>query len=499
MADAEAAGPQKQEPTTTMTAIPIAIYWSIALWGLASRRPVLLYLFFATLPFGSLAVVPPALTAGLTFVPTPMTGLLLILKTFVDGQRLLIGIGSALDVRRLGLLFAFWIVAVIATVFMPRLFEGVMIIPVRGDVSGAGPLMPTTQNFSQLAYITISILMVFAFAQLLKTRAMRQSILHALVLAAAITIATGLLDYASQFVPLSPLLEPFRTATYTLLTEAEVLGGKRVVGLMPEASSFGSLCLSLLCILYFLRRGILDDRMRDLYLPPLLLGLFGFSWLSTSSATYVGLALFLGMAALEWIVRFFETRFSSLRRRHLGLEFALVVAAVGGVLLVVLFKPSLIDAFYATIDRLVLTKTGTSSYEERNMWTAVSLEALVQTYGIGVGLGGTRASNSVVATVSNVGVVGAIFYFGFIIQCLLRRASAADTEGRVLISGLRFAFVPPFVVGLLIGTTADFGALGAFRYGLFTAIGLGGLYSALQTTSIQRITPSDPVSAWRNV
>lgn len=107
-----------------MTLLPIALYWSVAIWGLLSRRPVLLVLFFVGLPFGSFAVVPPALTAGLTFVPTAMTSLLLITKTFANGHRLSIALASALDPRRLGVLTAFWLVSAIITIFMPRLFQG---------------------------------------------------------------------------------------------------------------------------------------------------------------------------------------------------------------------------------------------------------------------------------------------------------------------------------------------------------------------------------------
>jgi hypothetical protein len=133
---------------------------------------------------------------------------------------------------------------------------------------------------------------------------------------------------------------------------------------------------------------------------------------------------------------------------------------------------------------MVLEKPTSESFEQRNMWTAVSMGALHDTYGIGVGLGGTRASNSMIAMASNVGIVGAIFYVGFVIQSFLRRAAPDDKEGEVLVSGFRYAFVPSFVVGLLIGTTPGFGGLGAFRYGLLTAIGLGGgLYASLYTAS----------------
>ena len=460
-----------------MTAIPIVIYWIIAIWGLFSRRPVLLYLFFLTLPFGSFAVIPPVLTAGLTFVPTPMTAMLLIGKTFVKPAYLMRAISSALDVRRLGLLTGFMLMAIVVTIFMPRIFANrVMVIPIRGDLSTASPLFPTAQNISQIAYLTISIVSVAVFAQILKTAKMQQTVLHALVWASALTIFTGMLDFASQYVAIGQLLDPFRTATYALLVDVELTTGKRVVGLMPEASSFGSLCLSLLCLVYFMRRAIDHNRTREIYAPALCIGLIGFAWLSTSSATYLGLALFFVMAAVEWIMRFVDNRYDPLRKRYLNVEFAAVILAVVAAALIMLLEPAIIETVSKMIDRMVFQKTETSSFEERNMWTYVSLNALAQTWGIGVGIGATRASNSVVAAVSNVGIIGAIFYFGFIIQSLLRRAAPGDNRGQAIIRALRYAFVPTFLVGLLIGTTPDFGPFGAFRYGMLTAIGVGSIY-----------------------
>lgn len=460
-----------------MTLLPILAYWSVALWGLFSRRPVLLYLFFIGLPFGSFAVIPPAVTGNLTIIPTSATALLLIVKVLGKERAVLTALSAAFDFRRLALLFAFWLVAAIVTIFMPRLYAGqVMIVPVRGDVSGASPLLPSMQNISQLAYLTISVMAVFAFAQMLKTTQMREMSLHALLVGAAATVATGFLDFASQHAPISPLLEIFRTASYALLVDVEVLGGKRVVGLMPEASSFGSLCLSMLCLLYFLRRGMHDARARNIYAPVLIVLLMLLTWMSTSSAAYVGLAVFFAVAILEWAVRFTGTRYRHLRRRHLAGEFWCVAAAAAGLAIIILLKPSLLDSVMATIDRMVFQKTSSSSFEERNMWTAVSLNALISTYGFGVGLGATRASNYGVALVSNVGIIGAVLYFAFAAQCYLRRAAPDDAEGGVLVIAAWYASIPTFVVGLLIGTTADFGSLGAFRYGLLTAIGIGGLY-----------------------
>ncbi|MBM1175616.1 hypothetical protein JQC81_32670, partial [Microvirga arabica] len=183
------------------------------------------------------------------------------------------------------------------------------------------------------------------------------------------------------------------------------------------------------------------------------------------------------VATIEWTVRFVETHYNKLRRRHLGSELLLVFLAAAGLAFIVLFKPSIVEGIIETIDRMVFQKTDSSSFQERNMWTATSLQALLSTYGLGVGVGGTRSSNQIVAVASNTGIIGAMLYYLFIIQSLTRRAAPHDIEGAVLVSALRYSFVPSFVISLLISPTADFGEGGAFRYGLLTAIGIGGMYA----------------------
>ena len=119
---------------------------------------------------------------------------------------------------------------------------------------GSVPLQPTTQNLSQLAYMTISIITVFAFACVLKRPGWWTAILQGLLLGGVVAIVTGLLDMAGQASPIGAALAPFRTASYALLTDVEILGAKRVVGLMPEASAYGGLCISLIAALHFLGR-----------------------------------------------------------------------------------------------------------------------------------------------------------------------------------------------------------------------------------------------------
>lgn len=455
-----------------MDFVPIAIFWALVVWALASRKPVLVYLFFGSMPFGSFAVVPTAVTAGLTLTPTPMVALLLIVRQLFDARGAAWAIGTALRPSGLLLLFLFWIVAVFVTLFMPRYFAGLDIVPLKvTQFMSVESLGPTMQNLSQLIYLSISVLAVFAFARLLGQARMRTHVVGAISLGAAITVATGLLDAASQYVPLQPLLEPFRTASYALLTDVEMEGAKRVVGLMPEASSFGNLAVGFLSLLYFFRRTMAPGLLRDRLAPGLLALLVAMIWISTSSAAYLGLFIFACVAVAEWLWRAAWVRDNAYLTRGLGPEFWIVALGMSALILVAMLAPGVLQPVIEAVDLLVFRKSETSSFEERGMWTTLSWEALLATHGLGTGLGGTRASNFAVALTSNVGFLGAGLYFLFVLQSLLlRRAPAQDKQGQAFLNAARWSWLAPFVSSLMIGTTPDFGLLNAFLYGFALAI-----------------------------
>src|ERR1700712_1751716 len=256
-----------------MELIPVGIFWAVALWALFQKKQVLIYLFFASMPFGSFAAIPTELTAGLTLTATPIVAMLLIARELGNARGLTNALDAALKSSGLLLMFLFWVVAAVVTLFMPRFFAGqVEVVPVRAGAlaSDTAMLAPTVQNLSQFVYVSISVLAVFAFASVLRGEGMRRHALNALCLGAAFTVLTGFLDFASQYLPLQPFMEVFRTASYALITEAEVQDVKRVVGLMPEASSFGSLSLNFLAALYFFRRAMRGGHLRDRAVPALM-------------------------------------------------------------------------------------------------------------------------------------------------------------------------------------------------------------------------------------
>ncbi|WP_395393870.1 hypothetical protein WBP07_01795 [Novosphingobium sp. BL-8A] len=476
-----------------MNAVPIVLFWMLALWGMASRGPVLIYLYFATMPFGAFAILPTAITGGLTLTPTPIVALLIIARTFVNRRGPSTFLALAVLPDRLLLLFLFWVVAGIATVFMPRLFAGdVMVVPMRGDLTQAMPLQPSAQNISQFAYLSISIASVFALTCTMQSPTARQHALKALCLSGGLAAITGFVDLASFYLPLGPLLAPFRTASYALLTDVEIMGSKRIVGLMPEASSFGGLCLGLLSALYFYRRAIADPRVRDLYAPIVMVLLALCCWLSTSSGTIVGVAILALVCALEWMLRLnVDQRKSSLYRRGLAAELSVVTCVTIGLAVLLIASPTILDPILTLIDRMVLEKGSSSSFEQRGMWRNVAMTSLLQTHGFGVGLGGTRSSSSAVGVFACTGVIGGALYYAFLLQTLFRRAYGTTTETHLLMAAFRFSFVAPFMVALMVGD-ADFGPITAFCLAMTTALAIAAKRPPLRNPSVRQERDASP-------
>jgi hypothetical protein len=457
-----------------MTFLPIALYWGVALTGLFSRKPILLWLFFVSLPFGSMVVIPTNLTGGLSLVPQSMTAMLIVVHEMLL-RRSGPGAFATLALRMPGLaLFLFWIVSVIITLFAPRLFAGqIEVVPMSApelSFMQTALLFPTKQNVSQLAYITVSVFSVFAFARTFHDYVRLQILMRGVMVTGVIVIVTGFLDLAATYVPISPLLELFRTAEYAILDSATIVGGvKRVIGIMPEASSYGGLALTVLSLLWFLRRAMLETAMKR-RANGIMVGLALMVVLSTSSASYVGMAVLLTIGGLEWGVLAASGERSAISRRDIRGDFVLALMGLSVMVSIVFAAPHLFDFVMERLNDTIFNKTESLSYLERSMWTRTSYEAGWSSYLIGVGLGSTRASNFAAALFGSTGILGIMFYFGFVAQRLMQRVLLPDPVAQAVASALKWSFFPPFAVSLLVGTTPDFGTIEALRWGVLLAL-----------------------------
>jgi len=456
-----------------MTFAPILAYWCIALWGLVSPRPILLWLTVLSIPFGSLAIVPTTLTAGLTFTPLTMTALLVCLREFGlhrNGLRFLYRTITRLDQGLLLVLFL--LLATVLTLFMPRILAGqIVIVPMRPQFfMETRALQPTAQNLSQLGYLIISIGATFAFFHMLRRPGMPALLARVWVAGAILLLATGLLDLLSQFLPLSGVLGLFRTASYAILANADLQGSQRIIGLMPEASAFGSTCLLFLSLLYFLRHGLptAGDRRNANIICALLAG---FVILSTSSAAYVGLGTLGALAILDWGRRHRSAGIDAGLRQGSFREFTIAAAVFALLCGIVILSPDVLTPIADRLQYLLLDKVDSRSYLERSMWTQVSFAAGIDSHFLGVGLGSTRASNSLAVLFGSTGLLGVLLYYAFVAQLLLRPIPPeTDRLAAWMVRAVRLAFWPMFVIGLLIGTTADFGVTTSLQWGLILAV-----------------------------
>lgn len=445
----------------------VLIFWGVAFVAFWRGTAALVAALMVSLSFGSFAVISPAATAGLTLTPAPMLALILIARVFGTLTGLNYLASLVLIPSRMTLLLVFWIYATLATYFLPRFFyRQASIIPVRFEgVTTITLLEPTTQNISQLAYLSISIFTVLALACHFRDPHNRLAGIGALLYGVYAAIITGLLDFIALHVPIGPFLEPFRTATYALLTDVEMFGGKRVVGLMPEASAYGSTCLALLSALYFFRHLLADTPARAAAVFFGLVGLLALTWLSTSSAAIVGLAILLMTAVTNWIWRGATASGGELLNRSLAFEFWVVALTVSMIIVATLLDASIWDPLIEMLNDLIFTKSASSSYEERTLWTTTSMNALFQTYGLGVGVGSTRTSNAIVAMLSNVGILGSLLFFAFVAWTFLKPGSDGAVDNAVA-HGARWAYIAPFGAAALVGGSPDFGLLNAWLFAL---------------------------------
>ena len=133
----------------------------------------------------------------------------------------------------------------------------------------------------------------------------------------------------------------------------------------------------------------------------------------------------------------------------------------------VILHPELLDQPRAMMDVIFFKKMYSSSYYDRSLWNKMAMQALSDTWGIGVGVGSARTSNWLVSVVSNTGVLGGLAMLGFIARLLFARASRPDLKD--LVGGLKLVILVNFVPQIMATTTPDFGVLTGIEFGLLAA------------------------------
>jgi hypothetical protein len=433
--------------------------------GLRSRGPLMLYIFFALLPFETTAVIPPALLGGVTFTPGWTAMAILTLKLIMLQPSLSEAFSPLWTPRRLGLLSACTIYGAVSAYVFPRLFEGqIDVFPMRSDLPVAIPLQPSPANITQTFYFVMTLFGVWSFYIAAKTHGFRRHLLNAILFGGGIAVLTGVADLVASASGRGAILAPFRTALYTYLVDVEVLGVKRVVGLCSEASSYASLCMSFATPIFFLRNSFQRPFTRNVLAPMVFAALVVMVAISTSSSGYVGLC------ALSVAILAFGT-WQALKGRASGWQsLALVYGSAAALFAIIVFRADMLASVSKMLNAMVLHKKISQSYIDRNLWNVTAYQAFLSTHGLGAGLGSVRASSWIIAILGNIGAVGAALILAFLSVTFFSRARQGHAQDEEMATGAKAAVLPILVMSLLAGASVGFGLVPACMFGLIGAV-----------------------------
>jgi hypothetical protein len=349
----------------------------------------------------------------------------------------------------------FWLMCLVIfgvfTAFaMPRLLAGVTpMLPLGyseyADTGSTVPLGPVSSNFTQSVYFTADLVCFTLIAAIAATRTGFEAMAGALVLCAAGNALFALLDLGTYYTGTSWLLGFIRNAQYTLHTNSEVAGLKRIVGSFPEASSFGRETLGLLAFTGTLWAcGRRPGLTGALALISLALVVF-----STSSAGLAGTAPVVLILYATAIMR---------RGFHASRPLASATILCAPLLVVALILTAQLgDETFAPIrnyiNDLVFNKGTTESGIERASYNNYAMQNFFDTFGLGVGLGTVRTSSFAVALLAGVGVPGTIIYLLFAVTAFARRRGIPRTFPSDVRLAARNACLG-FMVGDMVGSTS---------------------------------------------
>lgn len=441
--------------------VVLAIFWLLFFGAAVSGIRWTLYLFFVSLAFGSLAILPVNLTGGTTFLPHTACSALLFIRSLIASRRPHLLIDGLLDYNKLGLLASFIVFGLMVTYTAPFLFRGAPIMGLNNITRS--PLGFGSGNITQPLYLLSTFAITISIYQLLLRADTRRMVYQAIFVGAAMAMVTGMIDMATAG---TNLLAPLRTATYVIMDSDDVGGMRRVIGFNTEASAYGALVLSFGSMIYFMRLG---DALGGIFAKlqmPMALALITLTVLSTSSAAFLGLAI---LGIISVVSNIMALRHPADEQRAL-MQLLIIGAGMLIVAALVVATPSMFNGAVDLVDSLIFKKTTSSSYSERSSWNIVSLEGLAATGGYGVGVGSTRASSWPVAVLSSTGIIGGLLMILFFLRLLTLNLRNASDEIRRVVTGARYSLMVCLVPGAVAGTLVDFGAFNATLFAITTAL-----------------------------
>ena len=455
-------------PSTFLALIGIAF-----LFALGPRRG--LWAFLALTPFGAAAAfnLPALGGASIGLKELAVVAVFVLIWLAPDGPNRLLG---TLRPGQPGfLLLLLMLVCALTAIFSPRVFQGATeVFSISRSANAQGiisiPLRPTVGNVTQLFTMSLSALAFLCFATAFRIRPDAKAVVTALAVATMVNFVLGWLDVLTGATGTSALLDPIRTANYSILDTARMSGIKRMIGGFPEASSFGEYSLALFAFWLVYWVGAPTSRLALFMLVASGIVLLR----STSSSAYVALVIFMICYGLYTAMTGLRTH---VPRRMVMLFFAGLLA-FWLAMLAIFASYQLVDPITDFLNRTIIFKLDTDSGVERMSWNAQGIRNFADTLTLGAGLGSMRASNWFIACLGSIGLIGTALYLAFLASVARLPARSDDPETNLVIAALKSACFALFIVALLTSATPNLGVFFFALAGLATGLARGATLAA---------------------
>jgi hypothetical protein len=433
----------------------VVIFAGIVALGLDYRWTIVLAIVF-TLLAAAEAVGVPAL-GGATITPPHLFSGFVILKALLQRN----GTAQAAESLAIGRPGGWLVLAILYGVFLsvasPGMFPYAPVYAFGRQENGASvrlePLTFGSGQITQDVYAIGSVLIFASTVALLRKPDASRHMLTGFAACAILNLLFAAVDVGSYYAGNADLLGFVRSGGYAQLYSNVEGGVKRIVGSFPESSSFATYS----CLLLGFWTSLWMQRYRPLLSGTLALGTLIAMLLSTSSTAYVAIAVLFSLFAASQILTAALKRGTAKRLTFMAVAVPLMLFVA---LALALVKPEIIDALTTMIDDTILNKANTASGMERFTWNSQAWQNFVDTNGVGVGIGGARASSYPLILLSNIGFLGTLAFSIFAYKVLsVGKFHPANGDDLAIGLACRWAFAGSLIANAVSAGVFELGVL----------------------------------------
>jgi hypothetical protein len=446
-----------------------------------------------TLLGGAAALLLPALGGATITPPTLFLGFIVVKALTQGGQTP--STLEFLSLKRPGGWLAFVVCyGILAAFIAPGLFPETAVYSI-GHREGTGAAVVSeylqygSGQMTQGVYAIGGVVLFNAAVSLLRQPDAWNYVFRAFVVCTVLNLVFAGLDVLSYNFGYVELLDFIRTANYAQLYSGTVGGGvKRIVGSFPEAAAFASYS----CALLGFWASLWMQHFRPRISGPMAFCTLAALLFSTSSTAYLAVFILFAIFAARDILAVVTNR----RPQRLGFILASAPLVLFFALVFILVNQEAVDRISGVLDETLFNKVNTASGIERFAWNTQAWQGMIDTYGVGVGIGGGRASSYLFVLLNNVGLIGTICFAVFVCKTLSVRNFRPSSDGEEAIgSGCRWALAAGLISSAISAAVFELGVMMYLTAAAAAAIGFRQVGPAERRPAIS--APRRPITASR--